>query len=225
MAVFPSTRWSLIQTGQRSPAEARAGWNVLIRAYQPVILAFFRRSTLARDADDLAQDFILRSISDNWWSRADPEVASFRTFLLVLLRRFLAQQRDLAYRRLETAESGFDSVSADSSPEHAFDLQFALCLTQAALSALQEEYLQEGRGDLFAALQGWLLEPPEPGELLALGQRLQVPPNTLAVQLKRLRLRLQRAVRAGVRELSLDAQQAVVDLDALRQALAAEGVH
>ena len=44
--------------------------------------------------------------------------------------------------------------------------------------------------------------------MAALGTQLQVAPNTLAVQLKRLRLRFQKAVRAALRELSLDAEHA-----------------
>ncbi len=94
MAVFPTTRWSLIHTRDRTQAEVGAAWSDLVRAYQPAILGYFRRSVLARDADDLAQEFILRSMSEGWWSRANPEVGNFRTFLLTLLNRFLAQHRD-----------------------------------------------------------------------------------------------------------------------------------
>jgi hypothetical protein len=46
-----------------------------------------------------------------------------------------------------------------------------------------------------------------------------VAPNTLAVQLKRLRARFQQAVRAALADLSLDEQHASADLDALRAVL------
>lgn len=223
MAVFPTTRWSLIQARQRSPEEDKAAWRDLVRAYQPVILGFFRRSPLASEAEDLAQEFILRSISENWWSRADPAIAGFRTFLQVLLKRFLAQQQALGHRRFEGTDNAAESADPGLSPEQSFDLQFALCLARAALADLHREYQRDGRGALFAALQRWLLEPPDRGELIEWGARLQVAPNTLAVQLKRLRLRLQKTVRVGLRELSLDADHAAADLDALRLALASDG--
>src|SRR5450432_1939010 len=101
MAVFPTTRWSLIRASGRQPGEVAAAWSDLVRDYRPAILGFFRRSALARDAGDLTQEFLLRSMRDGWWSRADPEVGSFRRFLLMLLKRFLATQRDAAHRCFE----------------------------------------------------------------------------------------------------------------------------
>ena len=223
MAVFPTTRWSLIQAGDRPQAENGAAWADLMRAYQPVILAFFRRSALSRDADDLTQEFMLRSMSEGWWARADPAIGSFRGFLLMLLKRFLAQHRDTGYRRFESTGAVAADIGHEQTPEQYFDLQFALCLTRNALAELQKDYANDGRGALFAALQPWLAESPDRGELVELGARMQVAPNTLAVQLKRLRTRLQKAVRVALLELSVDSEHAAVDLDALRDGLASQG--
>ncbi|MEO5560959.1 MAG: hypothetical protein ABIO49_13580 [Dokdonella sp.] len=225
MATFPTTRWSLIQANDRSSAEVAAAWGELVRDYRPAILAFFRRSLLARDADDLTQEFLLRSISDGWWSRADPQVGCFRHFLLVLLRRFLAQQRDAGHRRFEVfdtavVEAALVEGTDAQTPERQFDLEFALCLVRIALTELRREYERDGRSDVFDALQPWLLEAPAHGELAVLGARLQAAPNTLAVQLKRLRTRFQKAVRAALAQLSVDAAHAEADLTELRAALA-----
>ncbi|MEO6690670.1 MAG: hypothetical protein ABIS07_12915 [Dokdonella sp.] len=220
MAAFPTTRWSLIQASDRSSAEVAAAWGELVRDYRPVILGFFRRSQLARDADDLAQEFLLRSISDGWWSRADPQVGCFRHFLLTLLRRFLAQQRDAGHRRFEVFGTAVAEGTDAQTPERQFDLEFALCLVRIALTELRGEYAHDGRGEIFDALQPWLSEAPAHGELAALGTRLHAAPNTLAVQLKRLRTRFQKAVRAALAQLSVDAAHAQTDLAELRAALA-----
>lgn len=221
MPVFPTTRWSLIQASYRQPEAVAAAWADLVRDYRPAILAFFRRSVLARDAEDLAQEFLLRSMQDGWWSRADPAVGSFRRFLLVLLQRFLATQSSSGHRRFERTGIEVEDTASGASPEQLFDLEFALCLTRAALERLRGDYAAGGRSALFDALQPWLSEQPERGELAALGVQMQVAPNTLAVQLKRLRARFQQAVRAALANLSLDEQHASDDLDALRAVLGA----
>jgi DNA-directed RNA polymerase specialized sigma24 family protein len=223
MAAFPTTRWSLIQASDRQPGELSAAWGDLVRVYRPAIVAFFRRSTLARDAEDLAQEFLLRSMRDGWWSRADPGVGSFRRFLLVLLKRFLSMQYDAGHRRFEVTGVVVEESDHGQTPERQFDLEFALCLTRVALAELRAEYESSARGELFAALQPWLSESPEHGELAALGIRLGVAPNTLAVQLKRLRARFQKAVRSALADLSIDAEHAAADLDALRLVLGSDG--
>ena len=223
MAVFPTTRWSLIRASGRQPGEVAAAWSDLVRDYRPAIVGFFRRSALARDAEDLAQEFLLRSMRDGWWSRADPEVGSFRQFLLMLLKRFLAMQSDAGHRRFEVIGESIEEGDHGQTPERQFDLDFALCLTRTALTELRADYEGNGRGETFAALQPWLSEAPVHGELAALGTRLGVTPNSLAVQLKRLRARFQKAVRSALRDLSIDAQHAAADLDALRVVLGSEG--
>lgn len=223
MAVFPTTRWSLIQSSGRHADDVAAAWGELVRDYRPAIVGYFRRGALARDAEDMAQEFLLRSMRDGWWSRADPEVGSFRRFLLVLLKRFLAMQADAGHRRFEQTGVEIEAACDAPSPERLFDLEFAICLARTALAGLRGEYEIDGRAGTFDALQPWLSEAPAHGELAALGARLGVAPNTLAVQLKRLRARFQQAVRAALADLSLDAAHAAADLDALRAVLGSQG--
>ncbi|HEY2397003.1 MAG TPA: hypothetical protein VGH81_13645 [Rudaea sp.] len=223
MAVFPTTRWSLIQASDRQPGEVAAAWSDLVRNYRPAIIGFFRRGAHSREAEDLAQEFLLRSMRDGWWSRADPEIGSFRRFLLVLLKRFLATQCDAGHRRFEVTRAIVEESDHGQTPERQFDLEFALCLTRIALVRLRDEYESNGREDLFDTLQRWLSENPEHGELVALSRSIGMAPNTLAVQLKRLRARFQKAVRAALTDLSLDAEHATADLDALRFVLGSDG--
>ncbi len=223
MTAFPTTRWSLIQASDRQPDAVAAAWAELVRDYRPAILTFFRRSALSRDAEDMTQEFLLRSMREGWWSRADPAIGSFRRFLLVLLQRFLAIQRSSGHRRFERTGIAVEDTADGASPEQWFDFEFVLCLTRSAMERLRADYAAGGRVAIFDALQPWLSEQPERGELAALGAQLQTAPNTLAVQLKRLRARFQQAVRAALADLSLDEQHACDDLEALRAVLGAPG--
>ncbi|MEP6882768.1 MAG: sigma factor [Dokdonella sp.] len=215
MANFPTTRWSLIQTSDRSQADIVAAWSDLVHAYQPAIVSYFRRRAPRQDADDLAQEFMLRSIDDGWWARADPQAGSFRQFLRMLMKRFMANQMKAGYRRFEWTGQAHEEAADLQTPDQIFDLQFALCLTRIALDDLRKDYECEGRGATFSALEPLLAEAPEDGELIGLGKQLDVSPNTLAVQLKRLRTRLQKAVRVAIKDLSLNDACAATERDAL----------
>jgi len=138
----------------------------------------------------------------------------------MLLKRFLAIQSDAGHRRFEVIGVEIEEGDHGQTPERQFDLEFAMCLTRTALTELRADYEGNGRGETFAALQPWLTEAPAHGELAALGTRLGLTPNSLAVQLKRLRTRFQKAVRSALRDLSIDAEHAAADLDALRVVLA-----
>lgn len=223
MAQFPTTRWSLIHTCDRSQADIVAAWSELVQAYQPAIVNYFRRRATQQDADDLAQEFMLRSIDDGWWARADPQAGSFRQFLHMLMKRFLANQMGAGYRRFERTGESHEDVADLQTPDQHFDLQFALCLTRIALDGLRKDYESDGRGATFTALAPWLAEAPEYGELIELGKQLDVSANTLAVQLKRLRTRLQKAVRVAIKDLSLNDEFAAAERDALVASLSLGG--
>lgn len=219
MVNFPTTRWSLIQTSDRSQADIVAAWSDLVQAYQPAIVSYFRRRATRQDADDLAQEFILRSIDDGWWARADPLAGSFRQFLRMLMKRFMANQMEAGFRRFEWTGQRHEEAVDLKTPDQVFDLQFALCLTRIALDDLRQDYECEGRGATFSALEPLLAEAPAHGELVGLGKQLDVSPNTLAVQLKRLRTRLQKAVRVAINDLSLNDACAATERDALMASL------
>ena len=218
MTAFPSTRWSLIQASNRPPGEIAAAWSELVHDYRPAIVAYFRRATSAADAEDLAQEFLMRSMRENWWSRADRAIGSFRRFLFVLLTRFLGQQNRLAFRRLERSSEAVDS-SDDQRPDKQFDIDFAACLASSALERLRADYVRDGRGVIFDALQEWLSETPSRGDLAHLGHVMGIAPNTLAVQLKRLRLRFRKTMAESLEQLSTDSREADHEAGALRHAL------
>lgn len=203
MPHFPSTQWSLIRASGTTPS-GRDAFTELVRAYRGPILAFFRARLPVDAAEDATQSFLVASFEHAWWSRADSQLSSFRNFLRVLLRRHLGKLR--AARRPE----GDAAIDADELPDDApeidrqFDLRFALALTARAVDAQRAHYRERGRGDLFERLLPLLSSPPEHGQLKDIAASLDLPANTLTVELARLRKRLREQMRALVADLCAD---------------------
>lgn len=203
MAEFPSTRWSLIRRSGLS-SDGRAAFGELVRLYRPAIVAFFRARLGADAAQDAAQSFLAVSYEHVWWPRADAGQGSFRGFLLLLLRRHAQHLRDAPAlpvgNLLDVAEVADHSPSA----ERQFDSRFALVLTANAVAAQRERYCERGRETLFERLLPVLSSPPEHGELKTVAASLQIPPNTLTVELQRLRKRLRDEMRVQLKEQCAD---------------------
>jgi len=215
MAQFPSTQWSLIQRSGTSSAR-REAFGELARTYRTAILAFFRARMDASAAEDATQSFLTASYEHAWWSRADADVGSFRGFLLLLLRRHLGHLRQRQDGQIELdAELATPEPSADQQ----FDARFALTLTGRAVESLRADYRKRERGDLFERLLTTLGSPPAHGELQTIASELRMPPNTLTVELQRLRKRLREQLRAQLRGLCADAETFAGEWSSLQRIL------
>jgi RNA polymerase sigma factor (sigma-70 family) len=88
---FPPTRVSVVE-GLASADEPsrRAAADVLARAYWgPVVVLLEHRWHLDRaDAEDLAQEFFAAAIEKSWFTRYDPSLGRFRTFIRTCVDRF-----------------------------------------------------------------------------------------------------------------------------------------
>lgn len=203
MARFPDTQWSLIRRSGETPSLRHAAFADLARDYRPAILAFFRARLDAADAEDATQSFLAASFEHGWWARAKAEAGSFRGFLLMLLRRHLGHVR-AGRRSMEPL--GETNEPADPAPdaERQFDARFVLVLTSAALKTLRRQYRERGRETLFVELVKLMTSPPEHGQMQHIAESLGLPPNTLTVEIKRLRVRLQEQMRAELQQLCAD---------------------
>jgi DNA-directed RNA polymerase specialized sigma24 family protein len=218
MAEFPSTQWHLVRGTALSQDDRRAAFGTLVEAYRPAILAYLRARVGTADADDLLQSFLASSYEHAWFARADPEFGSFRGFLLLMLKRHVGHWRDrrpLATEAID-AEAPLADAAAAVDPERAFDARFLMTLTAHALARLRETYVARDRAALYDSMLPLLTSPPERGELALLATRLEMPPNTLAVELKRLRERVAGAMREQLAELCVDPLTADRDWHALR---------
>ena len=93
---FPTTQWSLVlAAGDREAAAGNHALAELCRAYWRPLYTFVRRRGYPEEeAKDLTQDFFVMLLERDVIARVDRERGRFRTFLLVTLRNFLADQHD-----------------------------------------------------------------------------------------------------------------------------------
>jgi DNA-directed RNA polymerase specialized sigma24 family protein len=218
MPQFPSTRWSLIRRSGLS-SDGRVAFGELTRLYRPAIVAFCRARLGADAAEDATQSFLAASFEKVWWSRADAGIGSFRSFLLMLLRRHVGRVRDSAL--LPVDDTNDASEIADDAPDAArqFDSRFALLLTAHAIDAQRARYRERQRGDVFERLLPLLSAPPEHGELKSIAAGLQMAPNTLTVELQRMRNRLREEMRAQLEQLCTDEATFAAEWAALQRVL------
>ncbi len=123
-APFPTTAWSMVRAAQdRDDPACLAAMNRCIAAYWRPVFYFVRaKGHSLHRAEDLTQEFFLRFYERGWIERADPHCGRFRTFLLTILTRFLADKGDQRAPRQEVFDNRLVTVSAlISEPERSFE--------------------------------------------------------------------------------------------------------
>lgn len=124
----------------------------------------------AAEAEDLIQGFFLRVLEKDLFSGLqNHRQGRFRSFLLVCLKRYAANQwrSDQAVKRggshrflsidFDSGEQRYQlEPSHDLTPERAFDRDWALELIDRSLRILGQEWLESGKGDQFQKLKVFL---------------------------------------------------------------------
>lgn len=228
--MFHTTHWSMVIQTRAASQQGRVALETLCCAYRSPVLSYLRAHGCSpADAEDLTQAFFEQMLLHRFHTAADPTRGRFRTFLLTALKRFLANQHDrertlkrgghLVFVTLEDQHEP-DDVAA-STPEQAFEREYALTVISRALERLRKEAEESGKSRLFDQLSGFLLEPADRREYSDLAERLGLRRNTLAVAIHRLRNRLREMVRAELVD-TVDSPAALEDeMNALSSALAA----
>lgn len=208
---FPTTCWTIIlHAGQRDSSDAKASLEYLCRTYWYPLYAFVRhRGYSAHDAQDLTQAFFAQLLEKQPFDRVGPEKGKFRSFLLAALKNFLANERDKAnaHKRggnhtilsleINSAESRYSvEPSHDSTPEKAFDRQWALALLDHVLANLRAEYKAGGDEQLFEELKESLTGGSD--SYAAIAARLGRTEGAIKVAAHRLRHRYRDLLRAEV---------------------------
>ena len=208
---FPETHWSLVlKAGSTGATDGDRALDALCRSYWPPLYAFLRRQGHApHDAEDLVQGFLGRVLERADLASVGPEKGRFRTFLLVALRNHVIQQaeRRKALKRggaqehlsihLQGAEALCGADLSAASPELAFDRQWFRTVLSRAMARLGQEYRARGRDLLFESLSRYL-DGADPGDYTAVGARLGMSEGTVAVNVHRLRFRLQELIRSEI---------------------------
>ncbi len=211
---FQTTRWTVVLAAkERRDASGEEAMAVLCRAYWYPLYAFVRRSgNSAEDARDLTQAFFARLLEKDFLLRVVPEKGRFRTFLLMALKRFLANEWHKA--RAEKRGGGavhlsFDAREAEEryasepveslTPEMLYDRRWAFTLLDRAMARLRGEFEAGGRGAAFECLKEFLAGG-EDSSYAELAGKIGVKEGAARVAVHRLRRRFREVFREELAE-------------------------
>ena len=203
-ADFAATRWTLVLSAgaARRLLRAAAAMAELCRIYWYPLYAFIRRrGHEAHDAEDLTQEFFARLLDKHFLAAVDRGKGRFRTFLLMAVKRFLANEYGAAHARKRGGgqpiislqglepEARYHLEPADAlTPERLFEQQWALTLLEQVLARLQAEMAAAGKAALFEAMKGHLAGGRDE-RYAATAARLGMSEGAVKVAVHRLRRR------------------------------------
>ena len=171
-AWFTTTHWSVVLAARDAePAKAGQALETLCCSYWYPLYAFVRRQGRSpEDAQDLTQSFFANLLGHDFLRNIGPEKGRFRSFLLVCLKRFLADD----WRKGHATKRGagrptlvLDEVLADrlylqepadlADPEALYERRWALTLLERVLDRLEAEFRAADKQAVFDRLQPFLL--------------------------------------------------------------------
>jgi RNA polymerase sigma-70 factor (ECF subfamily) len=210
---FTTTHWSVVlSAGQSTSPRAEAALEELCRAYWYPLYAYVRRQGHSpHDAQDLTQEFFARLLQKNYLGAVARDKGKFRSFLLVALKHFLANEFDraTALKRgggqtlISLDEQGAEELYAlesptSISPENAFEKRWAITLLERALAQVRSEFIAAGKGGVFEPLKAFLTDGAGSGNYAPVAVELGMTANAVAVAVCRLRQRYREVVRAEI---------------------------
>ncbi len=210
---FPPTRWTVVLAAcQRPSPESSAALEAICHAYWYPLYAYVRRAgQSAHDAQDLTQEFFCRLLEKRWLDAANPDKGRLRTFLIVALKHFMANE----WRRATTQRRGggqvhlpFDTELAETryaadaaialAADETFDRQWTMTLLDLTLSRLESEFTALGKGADFAILKDTLLTGHGGMDYAAIATQLGVGEGAARVAVHRLRKRFRAIFREEI---------------------------
>jgi len=210
---FVTTHWSLVLRAGR--ADAQSVSEALQKLYQtywyPLYCFIRRQGRTPHEAEDLTQGFFARLLEKNFVADARQERGKFRSFLLLALKRFLANEWD---RQHAQKRGGFQTIVAidqalaearldaelrqELTPESLFDRQWAVMLLERTMAQLREEYIATGRAKLFEHLSACLTQEESAGSYAEIARELRLTEASVKQAAYRLRARYREILRAEI---------------------------
>jgi len=213
---------------------AREALATLCQAYWYPLYAFLRRQgTSTEDAQDLVQAFFVELMEKGKLGTADPERGKFRSFLLVSLRHFQANQwrREAAQKRgggvrtvsfdLEAGERRFALEPAhELTAERIFQRQWAMTLLEQTLATLRAEFAAAGKAEQFERLKQYLGGDRDSVPYRELAAELGMSEGALKVAVHRFRGRWREVLREQIAQTVAGPEEVEEELRELFDAVA-----
>ena len=203
--VFVTTHWSLVLSARdRQSPQSAAALEKLCKVYWYPLYAFIRHSGQSKEnAEDLTQAFFARLLSSQFLDSAEQERGRFRSFLLVALKRFMANEWDRAHAQkrggFQTAISldtdlaerkiQFEAAGSEMPPDRAFERRWAMALLEQTMSRLRSEFDRAGKMAEFDRLKTFLTADRREIPYATAARELGMEEGALRVAVHRLRRR------------------------------------
>jgi RNA polymerase sigma factor (sigma-70 family) len=211
--LFRTTHWSaIVRAGHGDSVEWAAALNELCQVYWRPLYAYARHQAYAaHEAEDLTQAFFARLIEKDLVAQAAPEKGRFRSFLLTVFKRFLANE----WHHQHTQKRGgfqpvvpIDTEIAESclgpAPSHLeppdvlFERQWAMTLLEQVMRQLQREYAESGRSSLYDRLEACLVRDEAALRYADIGAQFNLTEAAVKMAMQRLRARYQTILREEI---------------------------
>ncbi|HZM03545.1 MAG TPA: sigma-70 family RNA polymerase sigma factor [Candidatus Saccharimonadales bacterium] len=233
--IFATTRWTVVlAAGRRDAPQADVALEELCRTYWYPLYAYVRRQGHSReDAEDLTQAFFARLLDKNFLEGISSDKGKFRAFLLVAVKRFLANEWDRAHRQKrgggaqplsldwQDADTRYQINPADNlSPDKLYDRAWAVTVLERVITRLRDESGVEGRAKLYEQLKSFLMAGKSDIPYAQAAASLNLSEGAVRVAVHRLRRRYRELLREEIAQTLSDPGQADEEMQALFSALA-----
>jgi len=206
---FATTQWSVVLAAGGDSSRAAPALEKLCSAYWYPIYAFVRRQGRSpHDAQDLTQQFFADLIERESLASVEKERGRFRTWLLAVLKHFLANDWHRSNRQKRGGGAALLSLDDEAerrylaepidpqTAEKLYDRSWALTLVERALLHLEAEWNEAGKHDQFRVLKRMLTG--ERTSYADLAAQLEVSEGTARVTVHRLRSRYREVLRSEI---------------------------
>jgi RNA polymerase sigma factor (sigma-70 family) len=172
---FTTTRWSVVLEAQGQSPAADEALEKLCRTYWRPIYSFLRREGRSvEDAQDLTQSFFARFLERRDFDTVRQEKGRLRSYLLVSLKHFLANERQRAMTvkrgegrlpipldELVTRGREDPELAETLTADRIYERRWALTVLEHILSRLKDEYRRVGNSSLFERFEAVLADEPD----------------------------------------------------------------
>lgn len=233
--IFATTHWTaVLAAGRGSSRQADVALEELCRTYWYPLYAYVRRQGHSREnAEDLTQGFFARLLEKNYLEGVRSDKGKFRAFLLVAVKRFLANEWDRANRQKrgggvmplsldwQDADSRYQINPADNlSPDKLYDRAWAVIVLERVITRLRDENGAESKAKLYEQLKPFLMMGKSEIPYAQAAAALKLTEGAVRVAVHRLRRRYRELLREEITQTLANPAQADEEMQSLFNALA-----
>jgi RNA polymerase sigma-70 factor (ECF subfamily) len=208
---FATTHWSVVRTAQSESPAAREALEKLCRTYWRSLYAFVRQQDYKHEeAEDLTQGFFAVLLERKGLDTLQKERGRLRSFLLVSLKNFLADQHRRGSRikrgkgqplipleELRNAEIDIGPSDA-STAERIYERRWASTLLDRVFAQLKDDYCKAGNAELFDYLKQLLPDGSEAPSQADVAAKMGMTQNAVKQAFHRFRCRYQTLLREEI---------------------------